>query len=291
MSQQSPTVYVGFPPPLLGATPVRLEVLHVEEGFLALNKPSGIAAAHHPWYPRTPDVSASLQYQLVREKPELLRLGLLPGQPLQTVYNADPSASGVACFTWGQEAPERWRNAFGSSLLSFEFCFVAEGNATSDTFTCDLPLAPHFHEPRMVVSHQTGKKTTTHFRQLERFGRYSLWEATCDYLRLDQILLHALESGLTILGESKYTQSAPLYLSSLKGRRYRGNTEKEEPLYAFPAIHLQRLRLPAESSGSGDSESSNTPPESDSRILEASLPSRMQNLIKQLRKNAGTAFY
>lgn len=292
MSRKSPVAQIGFPPPLLGPEPCRLDILHLEEGLLALNKPSGVSVTRHPWYSRCPDLSASLQFQLERGKPELLRLGLDPAQPVQSVFNADPHASGVALLAWGSGNVEQLRNQFGSAQFRFDFHFIASGRPSEDSFTCDLPLAQHFHLPQMVVSHQTGKKTQTHFQLLERLGNWGLWQAQAGYLRVDQILLHAFECGLEILGESKYGSGEVLYLSSLKGRHYRGDTECEQPLYAFPALHLHRLSLPEPGStlcceaDDGEASESGAAPNPALLSIEAPLPSRFANLLKQLRQHA-----
>jgi len=249
-----------------------LDILHCEDGLLALQKPAGVAVTRSRWYPSAPDLEASLNYQLSQEKPELLRLGLEPSKPLAAVYNTEPLQSGISLFAFGDEAIEKYRNRFGSGQIEFHFLFLAHGDVFNDELKCDLPLAPHFHQPCLVVSHQTGKKSETRFERLERLGAYSLWEARCLYYRMDQLPLHAFEVGLPVVGEAKYAGEETVYLSRIKGRDYRGDIENERPLYPFPAMHLKKLLL--------------VEAEEDLTLeISAPPPPRFQNLIKQIRNN------
>jgi 23S rRNA pseudouridine955/2504/2580 synthase len=147
------------------------------------------------------------------------------------------------------------------------------GRPVQEEIVCELPLAPHATEPRMIVSNTTGKKTTTTFRLEKRFRGYAVWTATTTFDRLHQIRIHAAESALPIVGESRYAKTAPIYLSEIK-RNYRpagDGTRIEPPLYGELCLHLARIAFPG----------------ADGRpvVVEAPLPKPFAVLLKKLAEH------
>lgn len=239
---------IGFPPPLLGNEPVRLPVAQPGEGLIALTLPGGVISDAHPFYPGALNVVASLQAQLRAEKPELTRLGM---EAALGVNFIEPEVSGLLLVGVTRPGIEKWRNAFGSSQLSFTYEFVALANDDlGDEVVCDLPVARHKarhkSESRMLISHKTGKKCRTEFRRLARQGGYDLWSATTVMPRVHQIRLHAMEVGLSIPGESRYGETPALTWSAFEGKGKRGDTSVIEER---PLVHLARVEAALESLG------------------------------------------
>lgn len=233
--------------------------------------PNDVQILMDNWYPRTPMLAESITYQAAQGKPELERLGVSKNG-VTAIYSMEPDLSGVALFATDPETAEFWRNSYGSDGFTLKIHFVAETASPGDEAECDLPLARHFRDKRCVVSHTTGKKTQTHFRRLEVMGRFSLWEATTHFYRMHQLPVHALEVGMTILGDTTYSSSRPLFLSELK-RSYRPSKGKEEtPLYEGMAMHLAELTVPRPGSESGET-----------LTIRAPYLSRFEVLLKRLR--------
>lgn len=245
--------FIGFPPPLLGAEPLRLPLLLAEAGLLALNLPGAMASDAHPLNPAGAKLVAhALREQLAAGKPELQRLGV---EVIQSISYLEPECSGVALYATSRAATELWRNVYGSRQMGFRFLLVCEGAPNlPDELSCDLPIAPHRDGGRMLVSHKSGKKTHTVFRRLavgketmeekrNLLPAKALWEAVTDFPRPHQIRLHAFEAGLRLCGEALYATVPPLYLSDSKGLRRR--PPAEEPLLNGPALHLAGITLPA----------------------------------------------
>jgi len=259
---------IGFPAPLLGKENIRLPVLYNEQNLIALQRPPHVLAGPHPWFPNLPVMALAINEQLQAGKPELLRLGLSAENPVQPIFHMDPGIAGVTLLASGNEATNRARNDFGSSLWTFRFVIVSIGGPNADEAECDLPIARHFNMPTALVSHRTGKKTSTHFHRLERIGKYNIWEATTNYYRADQLPLHALELGIRICGENHYAHEYPIFLSRIK-RGWEGDTEKETPLYEAPSVYLAEITF------------------QDGTSIKGEPPTRLANLIKQLRRYKG----
>jgi hypothetical protein len=98
-------------------------------------------------------------------------------------------------------------------------------------------------------------------------GGCHLWEARTHFPRRHQILLHALESGLPVLGDERYAKDRLPLLSRLK-RDYQPKQDLEErPLYDGPACFLREIRM------------------GDERVVSSPEPPRWSGLIKQLDKH------
>lgn len=268
MSSEKPVTHIGFPPPLLGMRSTRLPVLWSDRIGLALNKPAGIQILPDNWYPRAPLLADSINYQAAKGKPELRRLGI-PKEGVRAIYTMEPDVSGVALFATDPELGEFWSNAYGSEGFELTFHFLSSKTVGRETLECDLPIARHNRENRVLVSHSTGKKAFTRFRRLQSIGRYHLWEAVTRYYRMHQLPLHALEVGLDVVGDTFYSRSEPIYLSQIKRHYRQGKDEIERPLYPHAALHLVNLRVPMPDGGLFD--------------ISAPVPDRMGVLLKKLR--------
>ena len=211
----------------------------------------------------------SLRITILREGPGVLALGQplpptdLPEPPsrlLARLYRkrvapSDPGAlwspvydlptSGPVVLARDRESRGRLRDSYGSGHWILRFLLLVREEAGSpgeDHLTCELPVARHRREPRSLVSHRTGKKARTRFRKLAEAGGLALWEASTDFLRPDQVRLHAAERGLAVCGETVYGQVAPLSRADLPAVRRPGG--REHVLLDRPAYHLQAVQAP-----------------------------------------------
>lgn len=269
-AEQDKLEYIGFPPPLLGKDPQRLAVLWHKHPLYIVEKPADILVMQDPWYPKLPALEDAINYQAAAGKPELQRLGL-DEKGLGGVIGLDPEMTGLAFFGAGADAASAWAEALGSDQFLFRFVFVAGGGAPGEQFTSELPLARHRQDKRVVVSHTTGKKSRTDFRRLERWGKWSLWEAVTRYPRFHQVRVHAAEAGLRIQGDAFYGDTRPLFLSKLK-RDYRPGRTEERPLFEGLAMHLNAVQF--------------VDREGVQHSVEAPTPGRLQNLCRRLREYA-----
>lgn len=235
--------HIGFPPPLLGPTPLRLPVLGRGGDWIALEKPPGVAVSFQDWEEKgIPGLTEALVAQIRADKPELQRLGL---DWISPVFALDSEVSGVALFATSEEAAKRLRNSLGSKEFSFTFTLLARSAPDLPAeITCDLPLAKHQRLPQIIVSHSTGKMSETSFQRGESAGPFHLWTARTSYPRLHQVRVHAAESGLLIPGDKRYG-GEPLPLLSAIKRGYRGDPGKEQPLGGQISLHLSEVTWPS----------------------------------------------
>lgn len=248
MSDSAPVEFIGFPPPLLGESPLRLPILDRGDGWIALNKPAGVAVREYPWDLGIPDLDAALNRQLSEGKPELLRLR---AEIFGSVYYMDPVMSGLALFATNREALEFFRNQFGSMHMQFRFLLVTPevGGDLSDGFETEAPLLPHYDKPKMIPSTAKGKRARTRFVRLQNASGWSLWEAYTNYPRPHQIRAHFALSEHGILGDSLYGGVAAPTLKDLMPKK-RG-PGMANPVFGGVALHLESvtIQLPLDTQG------------------------------------------
>ncbi|MDQ8201656.1 pseudouridine synthase [Pelagicoccus sp. SDUM812003] len=268
MSQKS--AFISFPPGYLGSQPMKFPLLANDERLFAVSKPAGVSCYQHEWTLGKPDFSMALRRELLNGKPQLERLGV---KGVFRVYNLDAELSGALVFAKDEENEGLLKNAAGSDQLRFRFHLLARAETEEREFACDLPIARHFHDRRMLVSHKTGKRSETRFRFLRPFGQYQLWEAECTEMRLHQVRLHAAECGLMVVGEELYSDGGQVYLSRLK-RGYLPSKGRERPIYPHLCVHLVEVGFSL--------------PGLDLEPVMAPLPSRFETLLKRLDEHRGS---
>lgn len=235
---------IGFPPPLLGKQPLRLDLLGATEDWLALDKPAGVGTRAYPW-DETPDLDNALNLQLEAGKPELQRTG---ASLFGSVYYLDPEISGVALFATNRDPLADLRNRFGSGECKFCFHFVSgDGSAVAsdaapEEFLADAPLLPHRVKPKMIPSTAKGKKSFTRFTRMaeSNFG-WTLWRAEADFFRPHQVRAHAATHGIPVLGDSLYGGPPAPTMRELQPRARR--SDLNSPVFSGLAIHLSRVEF------------------------------------------------
>jgi len=262
----SNTLHLGFPAPLLGERPLRLPVVFDDGDLLALTKPSGVLVRQDSWYPRIPVLVEAILYQAAADKPEFTRMGI-PKTGLWAVNDLDPECLGPVLFARNRDTAEALRDACGSNQVTFDYELIGKGPGLTFPISCGLPMSRHHTERRMLVSHTTGKKAETVFEFMRNLGKYQLVSARTTYTRHHQLLLHAVESGFRVLGDTLYSGIPLPFLSHMK-KDYRPRKDRDEmPLYPGPAYRLKSIHLP------------------DSRTVECPAPRKWSALARQLSRH------
>lgn len=170
--------------------------------------------------------------------------GKYKNQFLQTIFHYQSYISGIVILVKNKALCDEFRNLYGSQKISMEFkCITKRNNNIYGDIICDLPIAQHSSEDIMLISHKTGKKSQTKFSIIENINDFSLISAETNYLRDDQILLHAYESGFNIYGDEKYAHLSVPTLESFK-RKVKNNRKGDPlPLYDGPCVYLSKISI------------------------------------------------
>jgi 23S rRNA-/tRNA-specific pseudouridylate synthase len=270
MSQTRKQNSIGFPPGMLGDKPFRMPVVGETDGWIAVEKPTGVGMREYPWDAGVPDMDAALNKQLQAGKPELVKRG---ATLFGSAYYLDPAISGVALFAKNRDSLSDLRNLVGSAELQYRFLFVTKARAAGGTHqvVADAPLLPHNTKPKMIPSTAKGKKARTEFRLLsEASTGWALWEATAEFIRPHQVRAHAAIHELSILGDELYDgPEAPLLSELLPNKRTSGI---RFPVLDGIALHLREVILPA----SGEAGAA-------SIALRAELPRHLRVMLQRMQ--------
>jgi len=124
---------------------------------------------------------------------------------LRYVHRLDGDTSGILLLARSPGALESYSHLFEGRRMEKTYLAAVEGNPREMEWTCRLKLAPDPRRTgRMKVDAREGKDAETHFRVLQKKGRYILVEAKPFTGRTHQIRVHLAEAGVPIISDELY---------------------------------------------------------------------------------------
>ena len=165
-----------------------------------------------------------------------------PSEYLAPVYYLDDEVSGPLLISKHPQITEFLRNAYGSNQFLFTFyCWGKAHTTCLEDWICDLSIAWDVSKNRSYPS-KDGKKSSTHFTILKRYGNFLLLECRTNYLRRQQLQIHAHFSCFDILGDTLWcTEPHYIYLEDFKS--FVKNPTKK-PISSGLHLHLTRVEFP-----------------------------------------------
>lgn len=194
--------FISFPPASVTDGPLRVPLLWNTENAFALSKPRRIPGFQDSRVGGGPrSILPEIQKRGAVADGQFVELGLETPFLLNLL---DREASGILLCAKNAPAKIELKNSMGSLLFHFHYHFLAVGTDGPDELECALQVATHRAKYQALISNQTGKKTVTQFRRLQKIGKLSLWESDSPFDRFHQVRLHAMEVGLKLSGDTIY---------------------------------------------------------------------------------------
>ena len=163
-----------------------VEMLHIDNSFLLINKPSGLLSVPG----KNPLNSDCLISRVQQDYPEA-----------RIVHRLDMDTSGIMVLAIGADSHRALSKQFEQRLTHKEYTAVVYGVVEKDDGAIELPLICDWsNRPRQMVCHENGKKALTHYEVLERLKdrtRLLLKPVTG---RSHQLRVHTMAIGHPILG-------------------------------------------------------------------------------------------
>ncbi len=185
-----------------------MDILHLDESIIVLNKPAGLSVLPDGW-------EKDSQYLVKMLEEEYGRVFI--------VHRLDKTTSGVMVFVRTAEAHRALNMQFEKHEAQKIYHAIANGNPKWDEHIAKHPLRVNVgHKHRTMVDEKNGKPSETRFKVLKRYPTHSLLEAQLMTGRTHQIRVHAYALGHPLLGDVLY--SAP-----------------ETNLISRPALHAYSL--------------------------------------------------
>lgn len=206
----------------------KLQVLFEDSQIIVVNKPSGLLSVPDRYSPELPHV-ASL---LTRSRDNVL-----------VVHRLDKDTSGLMVLAKDAKSHSTLNVAFQNGTVDKGYVAIVAGHLLTTEVTIDLPLRPDGdRKHRTVIDRAGGKPSSTTFKELDRFDKYSFVEAVPHTGRTHQIRAHLAAIDAPILCDSLYGNGKPLFLSSFK-HNYSPGKREERPLIGRLALHARRLKF------------------------------------------------
>lgn len=178
-----------------------LEILHVDDALLVLNKPSGLLSVPGRGEGKQDCLASRVQALY----PEAL-----------TVHRLDMSTSGLIVMARGPEMQRKLNALFEGREVEKRYVAIVAGKLEQEAGEIDLPMITDWpNRPRQMIDHERGKPSLTRYRILA-------YDATTDRSRValepftgrsHQLRLHLHAIGHPILGDELYGTAGTLTAS------------------------------------------------------------------------------
>jgi len=178
-------------PPFTYAPPdTPLDVIHLDDQILAINKPSGLLSVPG----KAMEHRDCLETRVKAAYPDAL-----------LVHRLDMDTSGVIVFGIGKAAQRHISSQFQKRQLEKTYVARVRGCVVDDTGRVDLPLIVDWpNRPLQMVDHTRGKPSVTDWMVLAREDGATRMELRPKTGRSHQLRVHMLELGHPILGDRFY---------------------------------------------------------------------------------------
>ena len=170
-----------------------MEIIHIDDALLVVNKPAGLPVLPDGWEPSAPYLVKLLEDEYGK---------------CWVVHRLDKITSGVLLFARDSDTHRKLNRLFETREVHKTYHAIINGLPGWDEHDARHSLRVNVgHTHRTVVDHRRGKSSQTVFHILERFTKHCLLEAHPLSGRTHQVRVHAYALGFPLLGDILY--SAP----------------------------------------------------------------------------------
>lgn len=180
------------------AEDIPLDILYEDNDVIVINKPQGMVVHPAPGHYSGTVVNALLFHC----KGSLSGINgmLRPG----IVHRIDMNTSGVIVVSKSDAAHKSLAVQFAEHSISRKYKAIVVGNIKEDNITVDKPIGRNPKDRKKMAVVAGGRRAVTHFKVIERFGRYTYVEAELETGRTHQIRVHMASIGHPLLGDNVY---------------------------------------------------------------------------------------
>lgn len=225
---------------------IPLAILYEDSDIIVVNKARGMVV-----HPAAGVTHGTLVNALLYHCKDLSGINgeIRPG----IVHRLDKDTSGVMVCAKNDRAHVSLAEQIKEKTATRTYIAIVHGNITEEAGTIKGAIGRHPTERKQMAIVEGGKPAVTHFRVLERYGKYTLVECRLETGRTHQIRVHMTSIGHPLVGDPKY-----------------GNRKNPFQI-AGQALHSKSLDL--------------THPRTGERMhFEAAVPGDMMEIISDLRR-------
>lgn len=195
------------------AEDIPIEVVYEDDDLAIVNKPQGMVVHPSPGHNSGTLVNA-LMYRFADSLSGINGVKR-PG----IVHRIDKNTSGLLIICKNDLAHQSIAEQLKEHSITRKYNAVVYNNIKEDSGVVDEPIGRHnINRKKMAINYKNGKNAVTHFKVLERYGKYTLIEAQLETGRTHQIRVHLTHIGHPLLGDDVYGPKSPKKFSNLNGQ-------------------------------------------------------------------------
>lgn len=178
---------------------IPLDILYEDDSVIVLNKPQGMVVHPAPGH-YTGTVVNALMYHC-KDSLSGINGVMRPG----IVHRIDKDTSGVIMVAKTNQAHQSLALQLAEHSITRKYTAVVFNNIKNDEGTIDKPIARHPQErKKMAVAQSGGRRAVTHYKVIERLGKFTVIEAQLETGRTHQIRVHMSSIGHPLVGDTVY---------------------------------------------------------------------------------------
>lgn len=178
---------------------IPLDIVYEDDDMLVVNKPQGMVV-----HPAAGNYTGTLVNALLYYCKDSLS-GINGEKRPGILHRIDKDTSGLLLVAKNDTAHRGLAEQIKEHTLTRAYKALVHGNFRCDSGTVDEPIGRHpVDRKKMAVTYRNSRSAVTHFRVLERYGRYTLLECRLETGRTHQIRVHMSTHGHPIVGDKTY---------------------------------------------------------------------------------------
>lgn len=181
------------------AQDIPLDVVYEDDYLIVINKPQGMVV-----HPAAGNFEGTLVNALLSHcKDGLSEINgvLRPG----IVHRIDKNTSGLLVCAKNNEAHISLSEQIKEHSVTRRYVAIVHGGIREDDGTIDAPIGRNTNDrKKMCITTKNSKNAVTHYKVLERFGKYTYIECRLETGRTHQIRVHMSSRGNPVVGDKEY---------------------------------------------------------------------------------------
>lgn len=178
---------------------IPLDILYEDDDVIVINKPQGMVVHPAPGHYTDTMVNALLYH--CGDSLSGINGVLRPG----IVHRIDMDTSGVVMAAKNNNAHRSLALQLAEHTITRKYNAIVYNNIKEDEGTVDRPLGRNPQDrKKMAVVQSGGRRAVTHYRVIDRLGKFTYIEAQLETGRTHQIRVHMTYIGHPLLGDSVY---------------------------------------------------------------------------------------
>ncbi len=184
---------------------IPLNIVYQDDYIAVINKPQGMVVHQAGSYKKTDTLVNALLYNL--DSLSGINGVIRPG----IVHRLDKDTSGLLVVAKNDEAHRSLASQIEKKTARRIYLGLCDGNFKDDEGIVDKPIARSKKDRKKMAIDENGRRAVTHYKVLERFGRYTLVRFELETGRTHQIRVHAQSLHHPIVGDEVYGGSTQYY--------------------------------------------------------------------------------